>query len=436
MRPGINHATRAVVGVCLLLLTTCKQSPTPAGGSTPSQTQTNQSAGRAGHQAPSTNADQSPPDILGLTNGGRPLPPGLTVGGECPSVDNADQEIAAQAAARVPLKEGLTLAETWNPTQNEEYECLTQIQKIDRDGIDATMSCNYPKRPEVLRRRVCRSDLRSARMLHTGTGGITTLGASGEELPETIVGATWFSLSQSEFTELKRTGSTRHHYIEYASTDALLREAVGTLRLERQDTLEVPFTDGVVKLPVIRVSGDIERWWGGNGRTRPGRVTAMILDDERFPLLLDYQQTSDSNDPPLFRLQFAKISRKTDGELERHLAVEKRVDVYGIYFDFASDRIRKESEPVLKEIGDALSHNPSWTLSIAGHTDNIGGSPYNLDLSRRRSDAVRKALVERYGVAPGRLTTTGYGDGAPKDTNDTPAGRAKNRRVELVRVAS
>jgi outer membrane protein OmpA-like peptidoglycan-associated protein len=351
-------------------------------------------------------------------------------------VDHADQEIAAQASARVPLKEGLTLADIWNPTQNEEYECLTQVKKIERDAVEATMSCNYPKRPEVLTRRLCRADMRGARMLHTGTGGITTIGPAGEPLPETIVGATWFSLSQSEFNELKRTGTTPHHYIEYASTDALLREAVGMLRLEGQDTLEVPITDGVVKVPVIRVSGDVERWWSGNQRTRPGRVTAMIVDDERFPLLLDYQQTSENNDPPLFRLQFAKISRKSDGELERHLAVEKRVDVYGIYFDFASDRIRKESEPVLKEIADALSHNPSWTLSIAGHTDNIGGSAYNLDLSRRRSEAVRKALVERYSVMPGRLTTTGHGDAVPKDTNDTPKGRAKNRRVELVRLAS
>ena len=121
------------------------------------------------------------------------------------------------------------------------------------------------------------------------------------------------------------------------------------------------------------------------------------------------------------------------GEMERQLTKNRRVDVYGIYFDFNSDRIRKESAPILEEIGAMLSRNPDWTLSIAGHTDNVGGDAYNLDLSRRRSEAVRKALVERYGIAPPRLSAAGYGAAAPKDTNDTPEGRARNRRVELVR---
>jgi outer membrane protein OmpA-like peptidoglycan-associated protein len=119
--------------------------------------------------------------------------------------------------------------------------------------------------------------------------------------------------------------------------------------------------------------------------------------------------------------------------MERRLAEEKRVDVYGIYFGFNSDRIRKESEPILREIADILDRNPDWTLSINGHTDNVGGDAYNLDLSRRRSEAVHKALVERFGIAADRLTTGGHGASAPKDTNDTPEGRARNRRVELVR---
>jgi outer membrane protein OmpA-like peptidoglycan-associated protein len=109
------------------------------------------------------------------------------------------------------------------------------------------------------------------------------------------------------------------------------------------------------------------------------------------------------------------------------------VDVYGIYFDFASDAIRPESEPILKEIADVLARNAEWTLSINGHTDNIGGDTSNLDLSRRRSEAVRKALTERYAIAPARLTTSGYGASQPKATNDTIEGRAQNRRVELIR---
>jgi outer membrane protein OmpA-like peptidoglycan-associated protein len=119
--------------------------------------------------------------------------------------------------------------------------------------------------------------------------------------------------------------------------------------------------------------------------------------------------------------------------MERRLSEERRVDVYGIYFDFNSARIRDESEPILQEIADMLSRNPDWTLSIGGHTDNVGGAAYNLDLSDRRAAAVKQALVTRFKIGPERLQTAGYGLSAPKDTNETPEGRARNRRVELVR---
>ena len=66
-----------------------------------------------------------------------------------------------------------------------------------------------------------------------------------------------------------------------------------------------------------------------------------------------------------------------------------QAEVYGIYFDFASDKIKPESEPVLREIADALNHNPTWKLRVEGHTDNIGGDEYNLDLSQRRAEAVK-----------------------------------------------
>ena|SRR5882724_3188745 len=79
----------------------------------------------------------------------------------------------------------------------------------------------------------------------------------------------------------------------------------------------------------------------------------------------------------------------------------------------------------------AMADNPDWKLTITGHTDNIGGDKYNLDLSQRRSAAVKRALVERYHEDPNRLSTAGRGDSSPLTTNDTLEGRARNRRVEL-----
>ena len=120
-------------------------------------------------------------------------------------------------------------------------------------------------------------------------------------------------------------------------------------------------------------------------------------------------------------------------QIERELAESGKADVYSIYFTFNSDVLRPESEPTLKEIADVLKKHSDWKLGVNGHTDGIGNDDYNLDLSKRRAAAVRAALVTRYGIAGARLTTAGYGKTQPKDTNATLEGRAKNRRVELVK---
>jgi outer membrane protein OmpA-like peptidoglycan-associated protein len=86
------------------------------------------------------------------------------------------------------------------------------------------------------------------------------------------------------------------------------------------------------------------------------------------------------------------------------------------------------------ERGYGTGRHPDWKLSVEGHTDGIASDSYNLYLSRKRAAAVKTALVTRYGTAEGRLTTAGFGKTHPRDTNDTLAGRARNRRVELVRV--
>jgi OOP family OmpA-OmpF porin len=119
--------------------------------------------------------------------------------------------------------------------------------------------------------------------------------------------------------------------------------------------------------------------------------------------------------------------------VEKQLTEQKRAVTYGIYFDFNKDTIKPESEPVLKEIVQAMTDNPGWKLTVEGHTDNIGGDAYNLDLSKRRAAAVKQALVTRYRIAPDRLSTNGFGSSSPVDTNDTLEGRARNRRVELTR---
>jgi OOP family OmpA-OmpF porin len=120
--------------------------------------------------------------------------------------------------------------------------------------------------------------------------------------------------------------------------------------------------------------------------------------------------------------------------MEQAPANTGQVEVYDIYFSYNSAQIRQESEPRLKEIAAVLNKHPEWKLSVNGHTDSIANDSYNLELSGRRAAAVKNELVERYAIDAARLVTAGFGESQPKDTNDTLEGRARNRRVELVRV--
>lgn len=115
------------------------------------------------------------------------------------------------------------------------------------------------------------------------------------------------------------------------------------------------------------------------------------------------------------------------------LNAEGRVATQGVFFDTGSDRIRPESAPTLKEIGDMLRQHGSLELVIEGHTDNVGDAAFNLGLSERRAAAVKAYLESEFGIAPGRLQASGFGVTKPAASNDTPEGRQQNRRVELVK---
>jgi OmpA-OmpF porin, OOP family len=115
------------------------------------------------------------------------------------------------------------------------------------------------------------------------------------------------------------------------------------------------------------------------------------------------------------------------------LAESGRVATQGIYFDTGSDRLRPESTPTLKEIGEMLKEHADLNLTIEGHTDNVGNAQANLDLSNKRAAAVKSFLVSTYGIGDGRLKATGLGDTKPAAANTTPEGRQQNRRVELVK---
>jgi outer membrane protein OmpA-like peptidoglycan-associated protein len=212
-----------------------------------------------------------------------------------------------------------------------------------------------------------------------------------------------------------------------------MRQYLWPFTLQRVATTVLPVTVNgtLVELPAIHARGS----YMGD------RLDVFYLDDESHPLGLMSRFSSGPHDGGrenrLVRISFdcAPVPGAATGQsrIERALLEGRRVDVYDIFFDFNSDRIRQLSEPTLAEIAGVLQRHPDWTLAIEGHTDSVASDTYNLELSQRRAAAVKAALTERYRIDAARLTTAGFGESRPRDRNDTLEGRARNRRVELVR---
>jgi len=121
-------------------------------------------------------------------------------------------------------------------------------------------------------------------------------------------------------------------------------------------------------------------------------------------------------------------------EMARTIGSTGRVALYGIFFEFDKADLKAESNPTLMEIAQLLKSDPKLAILIVGHTDNQGAYDYNIELSRRRAEAVTKALVANHGADAKRLRGAGVGMLAPAASNDAEEGRAKNRRVEIVKL--
>ncbi len=130
----------------------------------------------------------------------------------------------------------------------------------------------------------------------------------------------------------------------------------------------------------------------------------------------------------------AAAPRPAAPSIAKQLEQSGRARTYGIHFDVASARIKPQSEVTVLEIARVLHAHPAWRMRVEGHTDSDGGATYNKELSERRAEAVVEELVSKYHIASSRLEARGYGLTQPIASNATEAGKALNRRVELVRV--
>lgn len=175
--------------------------------------------------------------------------------------------------------------------------------------------------------------------------------------------------------------------------------------------------------------------WRQKGRLRMYVNQDKVLDVPRFFVesspyeLAFFRRLFNDCEIVVTNIRFAIAGADTRTKLLQ----EGRFVTNEILFDVNSDVIKQESHAAIKDIGNVLRENPNINVKIVGHTDSDGDAAANLQLSKKRAEAVKSKLVKDYSISSSRLTTDGKGESALLNTNSNDAAKAQNRRVEFIR---
>jgi outer membrane protein OmpA-like peptidoglycan-associated protein len=340
---------------------------------------------------------------------GRFVPLARIRAGATPS-QQPTEAVATTVDAPVKYADGTRFVFAVKQTDLGDYECIASTIPESPKSIRWSSSCTMWPTNQKYTRRYAADDLRS--------GNVSDFWF-GKAIPEFRPGATGPGISSDQLRVLKSGGS---------ADGEMFVEQRGPFpghfqRIESQDVpVKVLVNDQEVSLPAIHVRGIFSEVSG----------EFWFLDNPNAPVVLrnDYVNNDFHHSLNLVKIYTpgGAAPRITQG-----LVSQGRIELHGIYFDFDKATLRPESQSVLADIADVLRKNPSWHLTVAGHTDNIGSDSHNMALSTDRANSVVQELTHQFGIASSRLVATGYGASQPIASNDTLEGRASNRRVELVR---
>jgi outer membrane protein OmpA-like peptidoglycan-associated protein len=243
-----------------------------------------------------------------------------------------------------------------------------------------------------------------------------------------VSGTTSLGPSLTVTRDLRGAGKTSYAFRNFVSRGTV----AGTLtRSAAPVRFPVLLNGRRVVLDAIHATGMMSL----GGVSRP--FETVVLDHPRYPLSLRVAYgPRDGGFPftPDFLREIVRIDLPNpEVASEDALEGDCRVELTGIYFDFNQATIKPESARTLQALATALKRASRRSFSLEGHTDSIGSAASNRTLSERRVNAVKDRLVSAHRVDAARLLTAGLGSARPREPNSTVEGRARNRRVELVR---
>ncbi len=382
----------------------------------------------------------------------------------------APAELASSPQSKIPLRESLRLVNAGSDELRGDYESIFKVDKVTDKTVHIQASQQFPPGQGIERLLNNGTTNNKTRKIECGRTEFMADIANSAEFDayfcregrnEQHPGTTAMEFSRKTFSDLKATGKSDFTFHE-DPLKAMLKSFKNVMTSDSQQSSEAATQDlmkkmmsfapaGVVEPPKmdtpplkgsLHINSTADLAFPVMINDQPAQLPVMdvaitagdaeghayVLDNPEYPLVLATASSMSSG-----REQVIKIYWDVPKQLEQELEKNGRAQIYDLYFDFNSDVLRPESGKVLDEIAEVMHAHPDWKLRVEGYTDNIGGNASNLDLSKRRAHSVVSALAVRYLIPEKRFTSNGFGSSSPVDTNATPEGRARNRRVELVR---
>lgn len=259
-----------------------------------------------------------------------------------------------------------------------------------------------------------------------------------------------FSFVLNESTILTEEGYLRRLYclapIDRSPFEILknyeqaIKNENGTVLFRTRKPQEIRFEEGSFR----NIFGEVRKSHGSAYNAFPYNITEYLVarlniyEKEFYIILAAGRGELSERDSTFYELVFLemesmKMGMITQANIATRLEDHGKIAIYELLFETGESEIKADSAPALQVIAEYLNANQEQKVIIVGHTDNVGDFDFNLKLSQERANTVVARLSSDYGVNPDQMKPFGAGPVAPVASNDTEEGRAKNRRVEMVK---